>query len=169
MTLTEFSNYYRLYGKCPEQMIKPKHVLSDKEILVRYENYLKNKNKKKIFFKGTFSDPKWQEVAAIVWKRDSGCCRLMSLLTNEERSLILSTCPLSLINTLDLAHVISRASSKNLFYEPKNIVLLSRVFHSRLDSYHDPITGGPITREENLNWWIRILGKEHYNNLLENK
>ena len=167
MTIEEFKNYYEKHGKCLGQMTNPKHKLSEKEIIERYNKFCKEKNSK--IHKGTYDDSMWKEVSSVVWKRDNSQCQLMKQLTLEEKNYIISTCPISIINTLDLAHIISRTNSKNLYYNPDNIILLSRVFHSRLDSYHDPITGKQITLDENIAWWKKIVGEDRYNKLLKNK
>ena len=70
---------------------------------------------------------------------------------------------------LDVAHVIPRTSSKALYYEPDNLVLLNRVSHSLLDTYHDPITGVAIVPQQVEDYWKYIIGVEKYEELKEKK
>lgn len=160
MTFEKFVAEYEKYGRCPGQMSKPGHKLNERELKTRYEKYSKPKEKK--IQKSSWEDPKWKEVADVVWKRDKGQCRLLSKLKIDNPELyvyfINNNLP-SLYSKLDLAHVVPRSKSKELYYEPSNIVLLNRVSHSLLDSYHNPITGKSITKEEHEKWWRYILGE----------
>jgi len=167
MNLDEFYAFYKKYGKCINQIQKPKHELNDREIAEKFAKY--NKLKEKKIKKGTHDDIEWKKVSDFVWLRDKSQCRLFTKLTKEESTYVLYSCPYNLVNRLDLAHVIPRSESKNLYYNPDNIVLLSRVFHSRLDTFHDPITGHAISVEEHTNWWKIIVGEDNYNSLLKMK
>lgn len=169
MTFEEFVSIYKKYGKCPGQMSKPGHTLNERELKTRYEKYSKPKEKK--VQKGSWEDPKWKEVADIVWKRDRGQCRLLSKLKIDNPQLyvyfINNNLP-SLYSKLDLAHIIPRSQSSELYYEPTNIVLLSRPIHSNLDSYHNPITGISINKIQHDEWWEYIIGNELWRKLNEN-
>ena len=160
MTFEEFVNQYKKYGKCPGQMSKPGHTLNERELRARYEKYIKLKEKK--IQKGSWDDPKWKEVADIVWKRDRGQCRLLSKLKVDNPDLYLyfiKNNMKSLYTKLDLAHIIPRSKSSELYYEPSNIILLNRVSHSNLDTYHNPVTGEAINKEEQEKWWRYILNE----------
>lgn len=174
----EFIQYYKKYGKCLGQMIKPKHSLSDRELISKYTKYCKNeetKNKKRqekiqknLEEKEISIDIQWQNVYTLVHKRDKEYCRL-KLVLNREELLELNKNPVSLLNQLDVAHVVPRSSSKTLYYDLDNLVLLNRVSHSWLDTYKNPINGKPITKEERDMWWKRIVGEQHFNKLQERK
>ena len=101
-------------------------------------------------------DIKWQETKRVVQKRDENSCRLMRILTPVEYFLLKKKAG-SLLATVDPAHFLSVSERPDLCYIPENIVCLIRYSHEQLDSYRDPITGKPISAEEHLNWWIRIL------------
>ena len=47
----------------------------------------------------------------------------------------------------DMAHVFNKSSYPWMKYEPRNVVLLSRIFHNRLDEFKHPITGKQITKK----------------------
>ena len=116
-------------------------------------------------------DEKWVEVRENVKNRDNNLCRLFSILTKEEKIYLIKDQfeNLWLNKTIDPAHVIPRSKSKKLIYCEDNIVMLGRLFHSRLDSMKNPLTGDNITKDEHTNWWIRIVGEEVYNWLATNK
>lgn len=167
----DFVEYYSKYGKCPNQLSKPNHTLNEKELLSKWKSYSKAKVKSsQKIQKGVIGDPLWDEVSDIVWKRDKGQCRFLSKLKidkYEDYKYIINVAPFNLIKTLDLAHVIPRSKSSNLYYNSNNIVLLSRYVHSSLDTYHDPITGKSITKHRVEQWWKYIVGEEQYEKLLE--
>lgn len=161
MNFEDFVAIYEKTGKCPQQMSKPKHTLNERELKTRYEKYIKPKKEKAQ--KGSWDDPKWKEVADKVWKRDKSECRLLSKLKIDNPDLYLyfiKNNMKSLYTKLDLAHIIPRSKSSELYYEPTNLILLNRVAHSNLDTYHDPVTGKSITKEEHEKWWRYILNEE---------
>lgn len=114
-------------------------------------------------------DEKWVEVRENVRQRDANKCRLMLVLTMEEKLYLFREQKenLWLNKTLDPAHVLSRSKRPDLIYCENNIVILGRLFHSRLDSCLDPLTGKNISRSERDSWWIRIVGEDLYNKLLK--
>jgi hypothetical protein len=115
----------------------------------------------------TEKDLRWKEVSTAVRERDGYSCRLAEILSSEEihQSGYL-TWPK---DQCECAHVIRRSQSLTLYYETKNIVLLHKHFHERLDQYKNPITGKSITKEEADTWWARIVGAEEFLWLIENK
>lgn len=166
MNFEDFVAIYEKTGKCPGQMSKPKHILNDKELKTRYEKYIKPKKEK--VQKGSWDDPLWQEVADKVWKRDKSECRLLSKLKIDNPELYLffiKNNMKSLYIKLDLAHIIPRSQSAELYYEPINLILLNRVSHSLLDSYHNPITGEAINKVQRDEWWEYIIGNELWKKL----
>ena len=166
MTFEEFVNQYKKYGKCPGQMSKPGHILNERELKTRYEKYIKPKKEKTQ--KGSWDDPLWQEVADKVWKRDKSECRLLSKLKIDNPELYLyfvNNNMKSLYTKLDLAHIIPRSQSRILYYEEENLILLNRISHSLLDSYHNPITGESINKVQHDEWWVYIIGNELWKKL----
>jgi len=166
VTFEDFVAIYEKAGKCPQQMSKPKHTLNERELKSRYEKYIKSKKEK--VQKGSWDDPLWQEVADKVWKRDKGECRLLSKLKIDNPDLYLyfiKNNMKSLYTKLDLAHIIPRSQSAELYYEPTNLILLNRVSHSLLDSYHNPITGESINKVQRDEWWEYIIGNELWRKL----
>lgn len=160
MTFEDFVAIYEKTGKCPQQMSKSKHTLNERELKIRYEKYNKVKNEK--IQKGSWDDPQWKEVADKVWKRDKGQCRLLSKLKIDNPELyvyFIRNNIKSLYDKLDLAHIVPRSKSKELYYEEENLILLNRISHSLLDSYHNPITGVAINKIQHEEWWQYITGK----------
>ena len=97
----------------------------------------------------------------VVKRRDNYTCRLMRLLSNEERMYIHYS-SFGIDKKLDVAHVISRAQSPTLKYDIENMVLLNRYSHTNLDRYRDPVLGVPISQETVEKWWCFIVGEEIY-------
>ncbi|MFA5760064.1 MAG: hypothetical protein WC942_12045 [Clostridia bacterium] len=175
----EYVNYYKKYKRCLGQMRNPKHTLNEKELKSKYEKYCKSEQKKedkknKLFEEKLLEekeipiDNQWENVYTLVHKRDKEYCRLKLILSIEELK-ELNQNPISLLNQLDVAHVIPRSASKNLYYDLDNLVLLNRISHSWLDTYKNPINGKPIKKEERDMWWKRIVGEQHFNKLQERK
>jgi len=137
----------------------------EKDKLKRQDNYQKQKNKP------IEVDGQWIEVREKVRQRDGNKCRLLSILTTEEKVRLLKEQRenIWLNKTIDPAHVIARSQSPKLIYCERNIVMLGRLFHSRLDTMQNPLTGKPIIKEEVESWWIRIIGYEEYVWLITNK
>ena len=114
-------------------------------------------------------DRLWNDVKRRIFSRDKEKCRLTDLLTIEEFHKAKGSKGLIAGQVLDAAHVIRRSQSPKLKYCLRNVVLLRRSFHDRLDQYKDPVTGESISKEEADNWWLRIVGRETWDWLQENK
>jgi hypothetical protein len=98
---------------------------------------------------------RWGRIRKEVFSRDSYKCRLLSILSEDEKSGL----PLDGLNKkLDPAHVFGRGSHPHMKYEVDNVVTLSRLFHNRLDQYKNPLTGEDISLDETYEWWKRIAG-----------
>lgn len=138
----------------------------EKDKLKKEQKYQEQKEKNK----EVKVDVKWVDVREKVKQRDGNCCRLFSILTKEEKVYLLKEQRdnLWLNKTIDPAHILSRSSRPDLIYCEENIVMLGRLFHGRIDSLQNPLTGAPISTEERKNWWIRIVGEEVYTQLSTN-
>lgn len=102
------------------------------------------------------SDKRWIEVKKRVKLRDKDMCRLCCALDAQEFKQLKKNAGMYLY-LLDAAHYLAVSDRPDLCYSSANIVLLNHYSHSLLDSFKHPITGVPITKEENLEWWKRIL------------
>jgi hypothetical protein len=143
--------------KCLRRTILSKRCSMDYKRQSCYEKFLKQeeKNKEKILK----VDEEWQIVKKQVWERDNGRCRVLAVLDVKEYGMIKDEIYRQQIDT---CHVISRAQAPQpeLYYNPDNLFLGLRIFHSRLDTYKDPITNKAITQYERNRWMIRIIGSE---------
>lgn len=101
-------------------------------------------------------DKRWLETKKRVKLRDKNTCRLCCALNVQEFKKLKKNAGPYLYH-LDAAHYLAVSDRPDLCYSSANIVLLNHYSHSLLDSFKDPITGEPITKEENLKWWKRIL------------
>jgi len=110
---------------------------------------------------------RWAEVRKQVWIEDVGfydgifkrkdwrdiCC-LYRKLDREERIYVETNLKhdLWLAEHLDASHICPRSRCPELRYEKSNIVIINRLFHSRLDKLINPLYGINISDEERLNW-----------------
>lgn len=145
----EFKNYYIEHGMCKGDAFRRKNEYTEAELKTRYRKYRKKHNED-----GMTKD---QEIRDVVLDRDDGACRLYRILTLQEKAMLTDQ---ALVRQLDCAHVFSKAVYPWMRYNPNNVVLLYRTFHSRLDSYRCPITNEPLNAEQVKGWWQRIVGNE---------
>lgn len=103
-------------------------------------------------------DEKWEELKFKLFKRDKSCL-LSKILTEREKQFLNKYQKdfLYINNYIDGAHILSRNEAPNLVYEVTNVILLGRLFHQRLDSYQNPLTGKSITIKERKRWFERIM------------
>lgn len=106
-------------------------------------------------------DTKWQAVKKQVRSRDGNTCRLFRVITVKQ-ALKLKKNAGPLLGRLDAAHIYPVSQNIPMMYEVNNLVLLNRWSHSMLDSFHDPITGDPISKAEVMAWWEAIAGSRQW-------
>ncbi len=131
----------------------------------KYNHLIEKRNlKRKEYFENLNSkecpvDQRWVEVRNQILERDK-VCRLWKVLTANEKEHILKNFShdfFYLKDILDVAHIKPRSTHPELYYDPENLLLLSRYFHSLLDSYIHPVTRTSITSEERDVWFQRIV------------
>ena len=110
------------------------------------------------------NDLEWQKVKAEVSLRDKNVCRLMRVLTPQEAYLLINKAG-SLLNRLTPAHVFPVSTDPRLCYCADNIMTLNQYSHSLLEECKHPLTGEKISKEDEKNWWIRILGNNAFTKL----
>ena len=103
-------------------------------------------------------DPKWEKVRKIVLQRDQGKCRLWEILTDQERSYVMTHFAPSLLmlRDIDCAHEQGRNAAPEHKYNPDMIFSLCRYFHTLMDTYKDPVTREPMSALCRQQWWDRI-------------
>jgi len=163
MDFEKYKEFYNKYGKTVDQIQKPKNHLSEEELRKKYEKYLKKEEKK---YNKEYGDEKWEEVKRQVQERDKNCL-LFKKLPKKYKGFIYSEGNGFLLKEVDPAHIFPKSVYPHLKYDVDNVILLSRLFHSRLDEYRDPIFGEQIGKAEHEKWWIFIIGKEWYKKLKE--
>lgn len=104
------------------------------------------------------NDAEWQNVKKVVSQRDRNRCRMQFCMSTKEFYQLKAPDGKDVKN-LDHAHIFSAGAEPSQIYNKKNIVLLSRGFHRRMDNYQDPITGEPIDLDHHYYWWYRIYHK----------
>lgn len=142
----------------------------------KIDNYLKEKEKY-IDNEGDFIpvvDEKWEELKRYVWLRDTGyeyngsssgrkdwmnlCVIWKFIFTDEEKKYIIKNHykDLWLAETLDIIHIESRSRSSEDKYNPDNILLGNRYFHTLLDNYKNPINKEDMTNDERELWLNKL-------------
>jgi hypothetical protein len=177
LSLTEYIDFYNKYKRLPNNQYSNRDkVLNEKQLNSKYEVYLKSlekqetKTKKNLKLKNdvktkSYIDEQWEECKKLVHNRD-GNCRLLSILYSHEiNDELRSILQCKEYTQLDVAHIFGKGSYSHMKYDVDNMILLSRVFHSRIDSYQDPLTGRAITKEQRDDWWKFILSPEFYDEL----
>ena len=157
----EYIDYYAQKGRCIDDSFKRKNSLNTKQLHSRYEKYIKRNSKER---KRAIEDDRWNAVKKGLPKE----CELIARLTLEKRFkeiAVLKENGKQLVYTIDPAHIFSRGSYPELKYDPLNVVSLNRFSHSMLDTYHHPIFGFPINKEEHSIWWEYIRGEEKFKEL----
>lgn len=163
-TLEQYKQYYRDEGRCVDQAHTPKNTLNDRVLESKYKKYVKKENKKRD--KKPKKDIEWEQAREEVFKRDKGECQLLKKLDYSSIRKLKENSG-GLHNIIDPAHIFNKATYRELYYEPENIICLNRFSHSMLDFNKHPITGIAISREEVDYWWVIIVGIDRINKLLK--
>ena len=156
MTFEEFKEYYKKHGRCPNDAFKRKNSYTIKQFKTRYKKYCRKQNNKQL---------KSIDLRQQAMKRDKGC-QLYKKLHSEDKILINSEL-YGKFGHLDMAHILNKSSYPELKYNINNVVMISRLFHTRLDTQLNPLTGKRISKDELTSWWMFIIGDERYEKLLQ--
>lgn len=175
MLWEEFISFYQKYGKMPHQIHKPNNPLNEQQLRNGYQKYCTSigktnerneRNVEKMREKIYQIDEKWIQIREQVFRRDGYKCVLLKNLTQLEYSILQMNAG-KMIKIIDPAHILSRSTHSKLYYNVDNIVTLNRYSHSMLDSFHHPLYGNSISKEEQQEWWIKIIGKNRYDMLVK--
>lgn len=143
-------------GRCLRQTLKSKQCEKEYKQKQCYNKYV-DKKTKEWERDHTEKDYRWEELKKEIIIRDQSCLAL-KILTKEELRIVEKQDGFWLSQKFnDGAHIISRSQSPTNIYNIKNVVLLSRFFHSRIDQGLDLITGEFIGFEGSKRWWERIM------------
>lgn len=175
----DFKRYVDKYNRLPNGFSSLTKPLNDRQLLKKFETYTKRENKKiekKKQKKRPFSheDEQWVSLKEDISILDKDECQLLEslrIMSEEDSSYLPMYREAQKVSRsqprLDPAHVLARSGYHLLKYDIENVILLSRVFHSRLDFGKNPLTGQNCSREEILDWWditltarSKVFGKE---------
>jgi hypothetical protein len=172
ITFDQFKEYYQKWGKCINDVQPRTRPMSDVQLEKRYKLYVMSEEKKldKLLVlseKGEKNnDSKWYEVSRQALIRDNFQCRILSIMNSKQEKTFKEDMKikgeLSLINILDVAHIISRSKCPKLKYELDNLVVLNRYSHYMMDQHRHPLNGEYIYDDEIKSWWMAIVGKAQY-------
>lgn len=165
MSFDDFKAFYIKNGRCINDACARKNKMNEAQLKQRYKKYLDSSQKKQAAFeryrkkssqKVVKIDKRWQETKkAIDKKKGRKCWLIFRLSENELRELRKHGG--MLVEQVDRAHIFRKSNYPHLKYNVDIIVPLNRWSHSCLDQYRHPITGVPISNEEHLYWWRRIV------------
>lgn len=174
LTYEEFVLYFQRKNKFPDNSYVSPKGYNESQLKSKYKKYIKaisksiarvqKENTKQLSKKKERLqkiDEKWERVKEVVDKRDKKQCRLFSILSDEEKKLVINDIR-GKFKTVDRAHVFPKSTYKHMKYNSENVVSLFRLFHLRLDACKNPLTDESITNEERCEWWKRIVGEEKY-------
>jgi hypothetical protein len=179
----EFIEYYNTYHKLPNGMLSTgKRPLNEKELKTRYKKYCKLIKKQEQKFNSIIEDEdseyisdyikNQKEAKRIARELDPHAEVFFSKLTEDETTLVKNMMKLSKdFAIIDPAHIFSTGTTPQLADCVENILMLPRCVHHYIDNYLNPltITHEAITQEQRNEFWIRFIGIDRWNNLLELK
>jgi hypothetical protein len=112
------------------------------------------------------ADTTWEECRTKVFQRDRLQCRLFKTLSVIEAMLLKKNAG-SQFGIIDTAHIFPRSTHLWIKNDPDNVVCLNRYSHQMLENCCHPITGKPISKDEEIDWWKKVLGDVRFNLLVE--
>lgn len=169
MSFEQFKAYYEENGRCVNDIQPRSKPLNQKQLDRRYQQYVQSQKRREERYEDyKVVDDEWVEVREYVLSRDRYTCRLTEVLTDEERERVT---PRDEYNPFacDPAHVFPRSTHPHLAYDTDNVVALCRLFHSRLDTFRNPLNGLPLSKAQHREWWERIVGGPRLLKKIENK
>ena len=114
------------------------------------------------------NDQQWKDTRDKVYRRDNNFCRLCKVISPQEALMLQKNANMQL-NIIDPAHIIPVSEASHMCYDVDNIVCLNRYSHHMLEECKHPIYGSPISKEEEMDWWKRIVGDDLLEKLQKRK
>ena len=155
MSLHEFTNSYKKYGKCPNDLGRREKPLNDRQVEMRYKAYLRSVERKKEHA---------ERKKPSVFHEKRTICEISRILSFKELQLLKQNAG-PLYQIVDGAHIFGRGPYPWMKDDDENIVGMNRYSHSCLDQTRHPVTGQQITEEERFLWWALIVGPELWKEL----
>ena len=163
----EFFEFYMTKGHLPNDISPRKNELNEKQLNSRYEKYLQSERKRQeAQERYAAPDEKWEELKSHL---DLRSCQLHEALLINDLPNQISTLEKNaghLFRIIDPAHIFGKGAHPHMKYDLDNVVPLNRYSHSMLDQSRDPICGNQVSSEEIVGWWMFIVGKLKYTELL---
>jgi len=141
----------------------PRRILNKKQLQTAYQTHLRKIKRmwKKWEQKKNREESHDQKLRNECLERDKGWCQVVSLFTCEEMERFKKAAN-GMERTLDAAHIFGKNAYPHMRHVKENIVILNRASHGWLDTGKSPVDGKPITNEEKIKWWKRIVGTARY-------
>lgn len=173
LTLEEYINFYNRRGYCVDSVGVPKNKLNYNQLCYKHERYVKkeerklNKTKiKKQNININKFDEKWDETKKKAFELNPNAEEFWNSLNMTEYEVMKKRCK-GTFGILDPCHIFGKGSHPHMKYLIENIVIAPRYFHSLIDQYINPFTGENISEDERNSIWIKIIGKECFQELLD--
>ena len=165
LSFEEFRASYEKTGMIPLSIGKRSKPLTDEALNLSYKKYCAKieKQEKRLAEKMQGGNDEEKKFVKAVRDRDEDCVLTDRLDLDAFR--LVKNDPIFKQGVLDVAHIISRARAPHVKYDPDNAVLLNRLFHSRIDTYRNPISGQPMSEEQREKWLQILVGDERWKRL----
>lgn len=155
--------------KLPPKKIYEAGKLPLKQKGFQYNSTLKRSTKP---IKVNIYDPEYSVFRNQVWQRElkidmpangyyrnwTKACQFWKCLSDKEKQAFLDGSKGAewMYTTIHVCHIKAKGAHADLKYDPNNAVLGNFVFHSRIDTYRDPITNKAISADQQAAWFLRI-------------
>ena len=93
-----------------------------------------------------------------VYKDWKDICMFWNCLTDKEKEFAndIDHKDMWLNKNLDIAHILGKGEKPELKFDLDNVVIIGRLWHSRIDKFKDPLTNMSISQQVRLYWFDRI-------------
>ncbi len=181
LTQEEFIEYYETKNRLP----KPSSYtggkkLNDRQLITKYKEYVKKCNRMEERKQSIKEDEDSEYLSNHIKnqrfakqearKLDPEAQVFFSKLTSDELKTVNSMMRMGQdFSIIDPAHIFSVGSTPTMADEIDNILMLPRCVHSLVDTYLNPLSEKHevINKEQRDSFWIRFIGVERWNRLLE--
>lgn len=160
-------------GDRPNKPIKKSTTLDIKKVpLKRSQKPIKVKK-----------DPAYREFQDAVWQRElkinmppsgffrswGSACQFWKCLNDTEKRIFLESIKGFewMVTTIQVCHILAKGAHVEEKYNPDNAILGNWIFHQRIDTYKNPLTGKEdITWQEQEAWFQRIRQKNQQDSIV---
>lgn len=166
ISFEKFKEYYVKYNRLPFGIYTSPKGLNDRQMLTKYERYVKSENRKEEKRESKGRDAEWESVRKLMFETKGRECWFIKILSIDQIEILRKKAG-TLIRIIDPAHIFPKDTYPQLKYDIDNIVPINRYSHHCLDFLLHPVTGRAISKKQKNMFWVDIVGINHYNELLK--